>query len=384
MSLVTRYLLKNVFTVTLFVTVSLTMVIWLTQSLKLLELIASSDAPAGMFVKLVALTLPRFLEIILPLSLVTGILFVYHKMILDNELIVLRACGFDQHALARPVLLLALSMTLLLLLLTTWLSPKGYAEMQLMRQSVKSEYSAFLLREGVFNTFDRDLTVYVRKRDNRGDLTGLLIHDTRDKNKPPVTITARRGQLVMDGEMPQIVVYDGMRQQLERRGNSLSRLYFSRYTIEIKGLGGTRPTRFKEASERTLLELLNPDMTQADERSNADLFKAEAHHRIVAPFNALSFAVVALCCLLLGPFNRRGQTRKIMLAAVVVVLLQTLSLSLLSAAKKHLGFIPLFYVFTFAPLLAGLYLLTLSGEQALDRLIKRLRGHGSKQAEVTT
>ncbi len=43
--LVTRYLFKNLLTATLFVALTLTLVVWLTQSLKLLELVANSDAP---------------------------------------------------------------------------------------------------------------------------------------------------------------------------------------------------------------------------------------------------------------------------------------------------------------------------------------------------
>ena len=34
---------------------------------------------------------------------------------------------------------------------------------------------------------------------------------------PPVTVTAKRGRLVTDGEAPQIIVYDGMRQQIDAR-----------------------------------------------------------------------------------------------------------------------------------------------------------------------
>src|SRR5690606_33954161 len=71
--LTTRYLIKNLLSSTVFIALTLTMVIWLTLSLKILELVANSDAPASLFVKLVALSLPRFLEIILPLSLVAAV-----------------------------------------------------------------------------------------------------------------------------------------------------------------------------------------------------------------------------------------------------------------------------------------------------------------------
>lgn len=369
--LVTRYLVKNLLSVTVFVALTLTMVIWLTQSLKLLELVANSEAPPGIFLKLVALTLPRFLEVILPLSLVIAVLFVYNKLILDNELVVLRSCGFDQMALAKPALLLAAGMTVLLLFMTTWLSPESYARMQSLRQMVKAEYSTFLLREGVFNTFGKSLTVYLRARGQDGALLGLVIHDTRDRNKPPVTITAKKGIVVAENDVPSIIVYDGMRQQLDPETGTASRLYFSKYTIEITGFENDTPLRWREASERTVAELLNPDMTNRRDVSNRDLFLAEANHRLVTPFNALGFTLIALTCILLGPFNRRGQNKKVLLAALLVILAEAFNLSIVNFAKKHIEALPLLYAATSLPLVCGFWLLGLQGEQQLKALLKR-------------
>jgi lipopolysaccharide export LptBFGC system permease protein LptF len=52
--------MKNLLSATLFIALTMTAVIWLTQSLKLLELVANSDAPPSLFIKLVAFSLPRF------------------------------------------------------------------------------------------------------------------------------------------------------------------------------------------------------------------------------------------------------------------------------------------------------------------------------------
>lgn len=371
--LITRYLFKNLLTVTVFIAITLTMVIWLTQSLKLLEIVANSDAPPSLLLKLVALTLPRFLEIILPVSLVTAILFVYHKMIMDNELIVLRACGFDQFGLAKPALIMAFGITAIVLALTTYVSPKCVASMQMLKQTVKSEYSSFLLREGIFNTFGKDLTVYVRRRTNDGDLTGLMIHDTRDAAKPAVTITAKRGRLYMEGSVPKIIVYDGMRQQLERDGGTTSKLFFSSYAIEIKGFEGSTEKRWQEPSERTLFELFKPNLSIKRDRNSLDLFKVEIHNRLVTPFNTFAFSMICLVAVLLGGFNRRGQSRKIILGALLVVLLQAINLAMISSAKKHIEMLPFLYIFTFLPILGGAYLLTFKGEQNVMALLRQWR-----------
>ena len=371
--LITRYLFKNLFSVTAFIAVTLTMVIWLTQSLKLLELVANSDAPPGLFIKLVLLTLPRFLEVILPLALVTAVLFIYNKFIMDNELIVLRACGFDQMALARPALILAGGLTLILVLLTTWVSPASYNEMKQLRRAVKAQYSGLLLREGVFNTFNDDLTVYVRERDASGDLLGLMIHDRRERDKPPVTITAKRGRIVMDGDIPNILVFEGLRQQMDTQSHVISRLFFSRYMIEIKGLESDPVEKWRHPNERTLVELLNPDMTNKRDVEHLEEFKTEAHERILTPLNAIGFTLISLACVLLGPFNRRGLSRKIMAAVVIVVALQALNMGAVNAAKKQPEMLFLLYIATLLPIAASFFLLHNKGEQWLTQSLRRLR-----------
>jgi len=379
--LITRYLFKNLFSVTAFIAVTLTMVIWLTQSLKLLELVANSDAPPALFIKLVLLTLPRFLEVILPLALVTAVLFIYNKFIMDNELIVLRACGFDQMALARPALILAGILTVALILLTTWISPASYNEMKQLRRIVKAQYSGFLLREGVFNAFNDDLTVYVRERDANGDLLGLMIHDRRERDKPPVTVTAKRGRIVMDGDTPNILVFEGLRQQMDMQSHVVSRLFFSRYMIEIKGLGSDPVEKWRNPNERTLFELLNPDMKDKRDVENIAAFRTEAHERVLTPLNAIGFTLVSLACVLLGPFNRRGLSRKILAAVSLVVILQALNMGAVSLAKKQPDMIILLYLVTLLPAALGYFLLHSRGEAWLAGVLRRLRLRKTAVAE---
>lgn len=371
--LMNRYLMKNLLIATGFITFALLMVVMLTQSLRILELVANSDAPPSIFFKLIALSLPKFLETILPVALVTAVLFVYNRFIIDNELIVLRSCGFDQHALARPALSLAAACGAVMLVLTVWATPVSYTQVKEMRLSVMSKYSSFLLREGVFNTFGKDLTVYLRKRNENGDLMGLVIHDTRDKTKPPYTVTAKRGQLLMGDETPTIIVYDGMRQQLDNKTRAVSKLHFSQYMIEIKGFARGPGARARDYSERTLYELLHPDLNVKYDRDHREAFMAEAHADITKPLTPVAFTLSALAILLLGPFNRRGQTRKILFAVLVVALLMAANLGLMNAARKKLELAPLLYAVNFLPIFLGYYALDFRGEQQIMGIVRKWR-----------
>src|SRR5690606_1883689 len=91
------------------------------------------------------------------------------------------------------------------------------------------------------------------------------------------------------------------------------------------------------------------------------------------PLNALGFTLVALVCILLGPFNRRGQNSKIMIAVILVVALQALNMAAVSAAKKQPDMLFILYITTFLPLIAGFFLLHTRGEQWLLQASRRWR-----------
>ena len=101
MSGLNKYILKQLLVGMILVTAGLTCVIWLTQSLKFVEMIVNRGLTTGVFMYFTMLLLPNFLSIVLPIALFTVIVFTYSKLITDRELVVMRAAGLSQHALAK-------------------------------------------------------------------------------------------------------------------------------------------------------------------------------------------------------------------------------------------------------------------------------------------
>ncbi len=187
----------------------------------------------------------------------------------------------------------------------------------------------------------------------------------------------------MDGNVPSIEVIDGIRQQMDSETGHVSRLYFARYAIEIKGIDNAPGTRWREANERTFIELLNPDISDTRDVSSSNLFATEAQIRLLSPLNTLAFALTALCFVLLGPFNRRGHSRKIFAAAIAVALLQALFLAVSSAAKKEPAFLFILYITTLAPIASGFFLLHYRGEAWLTATLRFVRQFGKKAKAAT-
>lgn len=363
-----RYLFKSLALATLFTALTLAMIILLTQSLRFLELVINSGASGGAFFALTALALPRFFEVILPLALMISTVFVYNRMSMDSEIVVMRAAGASPMALATPALTLAVVVTALLMWITAWLAPVSLSGMQQMRQVIKAQYSTLLFREGVFNNIGTNLTVYVRDRNDEGELEGIVIYDSRDTATQPVTIIAKRGVIVISDTGQQVLVYEGSRQVFNPLTGVLDRLNFERYSIDLPESGAVRQ-RWREPEERTLAELLSPDPRVERDMENRHEFAIEAHRRIVSPFLALTFAALSLACLLLGPVDRRGQSRRIMFAVCSVVVLQGLYLGTFNLAVESLWGLVLMYALVFGPLGASLLILSRYGEKIRHQIL---------------
>jgi len=334
----------------------------LTQSLRFLELIISSGASSLSLWVLTFLALPRFFEVILPIALMIGTVFIYNRMSSDSELVVMRSTGLSPMRIGRPAIILSLITTLILLFITSWLAPVSLSNMQKMRLVIKAQYSTLFLREGVFNPIGDELTVYVSDRNAEGELEGLIIHDSREELDSPVTIIAKRGLIMTEGETQQVLVFNGSRQNMNNKTGALDRLDFERYSIELPDSGPVRQ-RWREPDERTLWELLNPDPENKVDISNRQEFLIEAHRRIVSPFLAVNFTVLALAFLLLGPQNRQGQGMRILICVMAILIVQGLYLAAFSLSSQSLWGLVLMDILVFGPLLFGLLLLSQAGEK---------------------
>lgn len=372
------YMFKNLSIATVFIAVILAVIVFLTQSLRFLELVLNAGSSSGAFWMLTMLALPRFFEVILPISIMAATLFLYNKMTVDSEITAMRATGYSSFALGRPAMILATLVTTLLWIIAMWITPLSIAKMQKMRTEMTSEFSSVLFREGIFNQLGNGLTVYIKERTSNGELAGLMIYDSRDETKPPSTILAKRGIIVANHTNQQVIVYEGSRQEFNEKTGILQRLAFERYTIDLPSNSAT-DVRWSEPEERTITELLKPDMSNESDIKSLRGFRVEIHRRIASPLLAMSYALIALSFLLLGQMERRGQAKRITAAVIMIIIIQGLFLTTYNMSKSSdLGVI-LMYALSVLPVFANIFILSGWSENARHKLSTLLHSkiHGS-------
>ena len=368
----TRYVFRQLFVGMILVTAGLTCVIWLSQSLRFVEMIVNRGVGPGTFVYLTILMLPNFLTVVLPIALFTVVVFVYTKMIMDRELVVMRAAGLDQFSLAKPALFLAILTVLIGYLINIYLLPSSYRLFREMQWDIRYNYSHVLIREGVFTDIGSDITLYVRERTNDGQLLGIMVHDQRDKDNP-FTIMAERGVLAEQDGRNRVVMLKGNRQTVNQKTNQFSILYFDRYVFDFGKQSGGSQDRHREPRERQLDELFDiRDATDIDPKDFGK-YTVEAHKRLTSPMLALAFTFLALASLITGSFSRRMQTQRISICIILMVLLQTGALGLENIVAKNLSFVPALYMYALIPVVLASWV-TFTSSWIMPRITTRWIG----------
>ena len=192
MKRLTRYVGRQIALAILFITIALTLSVWLTQTLRFIDTIVNSGLPLGLTFEFLILLIPGLLSIILPIAVFVGVMFVYWKLMNDRELVVMQSVGLSPIALARPALMVAVIATGIAYGLSLYLLPTSYRSFKEFQIRIRNDFAQILLPEGVFSNVSDGLTIYARQRGDGGVLQGLIVYDGREAGRP-IIYTAVEG-----------------------------------------------------------------------------------------------------------------------------------------------------------------------------------------------
>ncbi len=356
------YIMRQLALSLLAVTVGLAALVWLTQSLRFIELVLDRGLSIWVFLELTGLLLPSFFGVILPITTFVVTLFTYVRLASDRELVVMRAAGLSQWQLSRPGLLVAMGAMGICFVLNLWITPASHQAFREWQFEIRNQMAGLLLQEGVFSSVGEELTVYARDRDAGGTLQGILVHDSRERGAP-VTILAESGRIISTPQGPRVTLFNGQRQQVERvvlaDGTSTMRLTvltFQENSLDLARANRSEGQRFRNAQERTLGELLNPeDGVSVRDRGR---FLAEANQRLSSPMTAVTFALLALAVALSGQFRRFGGGINLFVGSLLMVGLLALGLSIGNLAARQTALIPLIWLHALLPGLASAWVIS--------------------------
>lgn len=333
----------------------ITSVIWLTNSLPMLDLVINRGQSALTFIYLVVLALPSFLMVILPIAFFFGTLLALQRLSSDSELTVMGACGFSVRQLAVPVLLAAAITMALTYSCALYLMPAGQSALADKVVDIRADIGAALLNEGEFNPLAKGLTVFVRQMSSDGQITGILVHDSRVPDKP-ITWLAQKGVLAQTPAGTRLILMDAKVEQSAAHGSQLSIVSFARDTLNLDQFAGPAHATLRKTSELSLGELLAPHGTNLTQQIRNAYF-SEANNRLASPLYCLAFAIIAMAAILRGRRQRGPIALRLSLASLAAVALRIAGYGVQGLSQNHPALCILYYAIPSIGMLGGILVL---------------------------
>ena len=337
MSRFDRYVLSQLLVVFGFFSLVLVAVYWINQAVLVFDRLIADGQSAGAVLAFTALTLPKVIGIVLPMSAFAASVYVTNRLNSESELVVVQATGFSPFRIAVPYLVFGLIVAIMTGALMNVLVPMAEREATRQRADLANNVTARFLSPGEFLQPSKGVTFYIGELTPEGVLQSVFLSDARNPDEQ-TTYIAREAFLVSDVNGPKLVMVDGIAQILSEPGQRLSITRFDDFSYDIGRLiAAVRPPQ-PSAGHLSTLALLGVNAQQAETlNSTTALLVWDAHRRIAQSLLAIFTTLIGFATLLLGAFSRFGVWRQIIAAIALLIVLKMLANVTLSMPRDVQG-----------------------------------------------
>ena len=295
----------------------------LERLLRLLGLAANPDQVISYLSQMMITLIPHYLGIALPLAFFLGVLITFNRLHRDNELPVITAAGIGLLRLMRPVMGLALLLTLIAAITSSFLQPLGRYTYRALRNTVAHASLNAALKDGTFVHIDGRTFIAEGTYGGAQFLEKVFVFEEQADGTAFVT-TAEEGQLTQqsDGLGAFLILESGRRTEFLADAGGAKTLDFSQLNWPIDASDDARfRARGNDERELTLPELWAAAAAPPSGMEVAEI-RAELHGRLVNVATLIVLPLLAVPLALGG--GRGGQSYGIAVGLVALVVYEKL------------------------------------------------------------
>lgn len=321
--IIIRYLVRETLKSQIAILFILLLIFFSQNLVRVLGDAVNGNIPTNLVFSLLALGVPKMVQLILPLSLFLGILMTLGRLYTESEITVMHACGLGKRTLIIAAMVLALFTSALAAVNVFWLGPWASSQQDEVIAEAKANPSIAGLAEGQFRpSQDGNAVLFV------GSVKGNTFNDVflaqlrPSGNQRPSVVVAEHGVINQNRDGSQVVTLDkGTRFE----GTALLRDFRITDFNDYKAVIGHREvtldnTQTEQLSMRMLWESDDPDAT------------AEFHWRLTLVVSVVLMALLVVPLSVVNP--RQGRVLSMLPAILLYLIFFLVQTSLRSNAGK--------------------------------------------------
>ena len=335
-----------------FFALALTGIIWLAQTLPLMEIIIDNGHSGFIFLEFATLILPNVLIVVLPIAVFVSTLFTVNRLFGESEMVVILSSGLSPTRIIRATVAVGVMVMLAMVVLLVVLQPRSTTRLADRIAEVRQDFVGSLLREKQFIHPATDITIYVKDSSKAGEISGLFLNDQRDASNP-VTYSAKQALLLQDDGELRLVMHQGVMQRYSAIEKNLNIIEFEQFIFDLSGIFGEPRNRNVLPLEYFISELLNPEEIIANGGTYSEAaYLAEAHQKLALPLLGLVLPIYAFAMLMTASYKRTGLGLRIALTGGSGVFIVGMTLMIKTWVIAN----PSMFLFSYAPPLLCLFL----------------------------
>ncbi|MET0569246.1 MAG: LptF/LptG family permease, partial [Hyphomicrobiaceae bacterium] len=167
-TILSRYIFRQTAGSLLLILLSLSGMVWIALALKQLNLVTTQGQETWLLFKMTLLALPNLMALIAPLALLVAAIHVLNRLNSDSEMIVASAAGATVWNAARPLLTLALLVSIAVSLVNHFGMPWSLRLLRDYVIQVRTDLITQVIQPGRFSSPENNLTFHIRDRSTRG------------------------------------------------------------------------------------------------------------------------------------------------------------------------------------------------------------------------
>ena len=353
MKLLETYIVRRVGTMFLVALLPVLAIIWTTQVLQRINLVTDSGQSIGSFAMLATLILPTIIPVVLPFAMVIGVAQTLTTMNNDSELTVMEAAGANRSIIIRPIMLLAVVVSLFSFFVDNVVEPRSRVAVRQMVAAAYADLLSTVIEEKNFRRIEDGLYVQITQRMSGRILKGLFVADSRDPNFDLIYY-AKEG--AVDPSGTSLLMKDGEVHRKTPDGN-VSIIKFASYSFDLSDLSESKGQPNLRSGDRTLEFLLHPDPNDPDYRTRPASYRAELHRRLVEWVFPAIFALIALVIAGDAKSHREARLHPLVSALTIAFALRWGNFYLANQIENSVLYIYLLYGLNVAVVLWCIWLL---------------------------
>tara|TARA_Y100000590_G_scaffold95916_1_gene108892 strand:+ start:372 stop:1505 length:1134 start_codon:yes stop_codon:yes gene_type:complete len=230
------------------VSLSLSLIVWIIQSVNYLDFISQDGHGFRVYFAFISLNFPKIFSKIIIFSYFISMFYIIQKYLSNNEILIFWTNGISKIKLINFIIKFSIIFTIIQIILVYFIVPKTQNYSRDFIRTSNIDLFESLITEKKFIDTVKDFTIFVESIDNNGNMENIYLKDSVNKLNTQI-ISAKSGKIIRRGKEKFLNLNYGQILDIESNKYSNTKVIkFNNTTFSLSNLKG-KSTTFPKIQE---------------------------------------------------------------------------------------------------------------------------------------